>query len=86
MSRSRNLLLVCSVLLATPPLSSPTYRAQPPLLFARDHGHVYTVGGVWDRLGLSQALVDAGVRGDSSFDAASLIRPAGGEPHLRSLQ
>jgi transposase len=56
------------------PIGQPHSTAQPQLLFARDHGHVHAVGGVWDRMGLSRALVDAGVRGGSSLDAASLIR------------
>lgn len=48
--------------------------ARPQLLFARDYGHVHAAGGVWDQLGLSTALEDAGIRGGASFDAASLVR------------
>lgn len=48
--------------------------SRPQLLFARDYGHVHAVGGVWDQLGLSTALEDAGIRGGSSFDAAKLVR------------
>lgn len=48
--------------------------SQPQLLFARDYGHVHAVGGVWDQLGLSAALEDAGIQGGASFDAAKLIR------------
>jgi transposase len=44
------------------------------LLFARDYGHVHAASGVWDLLGISLALEDAGIRGGSSFDAAGLIR------------
>lgn len=46
----------------------------PQFLAARDYGHIHAVGGAWDQLGLSAALADAGIRGDASFDAASLIR------------
>lgn len=46
----------------------------PQLLFARDYGHVHAVGGVWDKLGLSSALEDAGVKGEASFGPAALIR------------
>jgi transposase len=51
-----------------------TTDSPPQLLFARDYGHVHAVGGVWDKLGLSPVLEDAGIRGEASFDAATLIR------------
>jgi transposase len=48
--------------------------SQPQLLFAQDYGHVHAVGGVWDQLGITTALENAGIRGSASFDAAGLIR------------
>jgi len=44
------------------------------LASARDFGHVYAVGGVWDQLGLSAALEAAGIAGEAAFPAARLIR------------
>jgi len=41
---------------------------------ACDYGHVYAVGAVWDRLGLSAALEAAGITGEAAFPAARLIR------------
>jgi transposase len=52
----------------------PEASSPPQLLFAQDYGHVHAVGGVWDLLGLSAALEQAGIKGDATFDAASLIR------------
>lgn len=46
----------------------------PTLLAARDFGHVHAVGGAWDRLGLSAALVQAGINGETTFDPAAMIR------------
>jgi len=46
----------------------------PQFLSARDYGHIHAVGGVWDKLGLSAVLADAGILGVASFDAAALIR------------
>jgi transposase len=46
----------------------------PTLLAARDFGHIHAVGSVWDNLGLSEALVEAGVNGETSFDPAAMIR------------
>lgn len=43
-------------------------------LKAWDFGHVYAVAGVWDRLGLSEAMREAGLEGRSSFGAAEMIR------------
>ncbi len=43
-------------------------------LKAWDFGHVYAVAGVWDRLGLSEAMGEAGLVGRSSFGAAEMIR------------
>ncbi|GAB4258703.1 IS1634 family transposase [Deferrisoma sp.] len=43
-------------------------------LNAWDFGHVYAVSGVWDRLGLSEALQEAGLEGRSSFGASEMIR------------
>ena len=44
------------------------------LLYAHDFGHVHAVGSVWDRLGLSEALVHAGVDGGATFSSAEMIR------------
>lgn len=52
----------------------PTTQAKPSLLFARDFGHIHAVGSVWDRLGLSKALDQAGIAGSASFPAAELVR------------
>lgn len=41
---------------------------------APDFGHVHAVSHVWDSLGLSRALARAGIGGDTTFDAASLIK------------
>ena len=48
--------------------------SRPLVLAARDFGHVYAVMGVWDQLGLSDALKAAGVTGRSTFDVAEMIR------------
>lgn len=47
---------------------------QPQLLFAHDYGHVHAAGGVWDQLGITAALENAGIKGSASFDTAGLIR------------
>lgn len=52
----------------------PVVAADPQLLLAHDFGHVHTVGGVWDQLGLSAALERAGIAGEASYSAAALIR------------
>jgi transposase len=44
------------------------------LLYAHDFGHVHAVGSVWDRLGLSEALIDAGADGGATFSSAEMIR------------
>lgn len=48
--------------------------SSPELLFARDFGHVYAVGGVWDALGLSGVLERCGISGRSSIPVSELIR------------
>ena len=48
--------------------------AAPDALAAWDFGHVYAVDGVWEKLGLTGALQDAGIDGRSAFGAAELIR------------
>lgn len=53
-------------------VSPETPEAQ--LLCASDFGHVHAVGGVWDHLGLSEALNQAGIAGSASFSASALIR------------
>jgi len=47
---------------------------KPCLVSSRDYGHVHAVGSVWDRLGLSEALVHGGIGGSVSFPASELIR------------
>jgi transposase len=44
------------------------------LLSARDFGHVYAVGKVWDRLGLSEALRQAGINGEADFEPSEQVR------------
>jgi transposase len=44
------------------------------LVAGRDFGHVHAVGSVWDHLGLSAALVESGINGETSFNPAALIR------------
>lgn len=44
------------------------------LVAARDYGHVYAVGGVWNRLGLNEVLRACGVDGETCFGASRLIR------------
>ena len=46
----------------------------PALVSARDFGHVYAVGGVWDRLGLSEALAQAGINGEAAFSPSEQVR------------
>jgi len=46
----------------------------PLVLKALDFGHVYAVAGVWDQMGLTEALREAGIEGRSSFGAAEMIR------------
>lgn len=48
--------------------------APPALAAALDFGHVHAVGGVWDGLGLSDALAIAGVDGETTFSPSELIR------------
>ena len=48
--------------------------APPELLLARDFGHVYAVGGVWDALGLSTVLDQCRIAGRSSAEVSSLIK------------
>ena len=52
----------------------PGAEGTPALLAGRDFGHVHAVGCVWDNLGLSGALVEAGINGETSFDPAAMIR------------
>lgn len=52
----------------------PLENQEPQLLSASDFGHVHAVGGVWDQLGLSEALDQARIAGSASFPAAELIR------------
>ena len=52
----------------------PESSSPPQLLFAQDYGHVHAVSGAWNLLGLSAALEQAGIKGDTTFDAATLIR------------
>lgn len=51
-----------------------TAAESPLVLNALDFGHVYAVTGVWDQLGLTDALREAGIEGRSSFGAAEQIR------------
>jgi len=44
------------------------------ITFARDFGHVYAVAGVWEALGLSRALRGVGLDGETTFDAAEMIK------------
>jgi transposase len=46
----------------------------PTLLASRDFGHFHAVSGVWDRLGLSDSLIQAGINGETSFNPAAMIR------------
>ena len=46
----------------------------PELLLARDFGHVYAVGGVWDALGLSAVLDQCRIAGRSSAAVSALVR------------
>ena len=39
------------------------------LLAGRDFGHVHAVGSVWDQLGLSDSLIQAGINGETSFNS-----------------
>ena len=48
--------------------------ASPALVSARDFGHIHAVGNVWDRLGLSDTLVRAGVNGETTFSPSEMIR------------
>jgi len=48
--------------------------SSPELLFARDFGHVYAVGGAWDSLGLSVVLEKCGISGRSPISASELVR------------
>lgn len=48
--------------------------SHPEILLARDFGHVYAVGQVWDALDISSILHSCGITGRSSMDVAGLIR------------
>ena len=48
--------------------------AAPTLGTVEDFGHVHAVRSVWDRLGLSESLVTAGINGEAAFSPAEMIR------------
>ena len=48
--------------------------AHAALVSAGDFGHVYAVSHVWERLGLTTALDQAGIAGSASFPASELVR------------
>ncbi|MDI6800414.1 MAG: IS1634 family transposase, partial [Actinomycetota bacterium] len=52
----------------------PQEGVQPQLLNARHFGHVHVAQRVWEALGLSQALEDAGIAGAASFPVVEFVR------------
>ena len=52
----------------------PLSGQEAQFLCAGDFGHVHAVGSVWDRLGFSKALDQAGIAGSASFPASGLVR------------
>lgn len=46
----------------------------PSFSCGRDFGHVHVVGSVWDRLGFKEALVRAGINGETTFSPETMIR------------
>jgi len=47
---------------------------RPELKNAKDFGHVYAVQSVWNKLGLSKALVRAGILGEANTDFCLMVR------------
>jgi hypothetical protein len=48
--------------------------APPQVICAPDFGHVHAVSHVWDNLGISRALAEAGLNGDTTFGASDLVK------------
>jgi len=46
----------------------------PEAVCAPDFGHVFAVSHIWDKLGLNDALNQAGLNGDATFEVAALIK------------
>ena len=46
----------------------------PELIQAKDFGHIYAVQAVWDKLGLSGALEQAGISGKTQTDFCAMVR------------
>jgi transposase len=50
------------------------FAVEPALLDAKDYGHVYAVQAVWDKLGLPDALLRAGIAERARTDFCDLIK------------
>jgi transposase len=48
--------------------------APPQVICAPDFGHVHAVSHVWDNLGISRALGEAGLNGETTFGASELVK------------